>query len=36
MADKPTFVYVTYIESTADKVWEALTGADLTASVLGS
>ena len=35
MADKPTFVYVTYIESTAEKVWEALTDADLTAQYWG-
>ena len=35
MADKPTFVYVTYIESTAEKVWEALTDADLTAKYWG-
>src|SRR5436190_13254201 len=31
MTDKPTFVYVTYIRSTPEKVWEALTDADLTA-----
>src|SRR4029079_4915546 len=24
MTDRPTFVYVTYIESTPDKVWRAL------------
>lgn len=35
MADKPTFGYVTYIESTAEKVWEALTDADLTAKYWG-
>ena len=35
MADKPTFVYVTYIESTPDKVWHALTDADLTAEYWG-
>ena len=35
MADKPTFVYVTYIQSTAEKVWEALTDADLTAQYWG-
>ena len=35
MADKPTFVYVTYIESTAEKVWEALTDADITAQYWG-
>ncbi|MFZ1046155.1 MAG: SRPBCC domain-containing protein [Pseudolabrys sp.] len=26
----PSFVYVTYIRATPDKVWEALTKADLT------
>jgi uncharacterized protein YndB with AHSA1/START domain/DNA-binding transcriptional ArsR family regulator len=35
MADKPTFVYVTYIESTPEQVWEALTDADLTAEYWG-
>ena len=35
MADKPTFVYVTYIHSTAEKVWEALTDSDLTAQYWG-
>jgi DNA-binding transcriptional ArsR family regulator len=35
MADRPTFVYVTYIESTPDKVWNALTDADLTAQYWG-
>ncbi|CCH35749.1 metalloregulator ArsR/SmtB family transcription factor [Actinosynnema sp. NPDC047251] len=29
---KPEFVYVTYIQSTPEKVWEALTDADLTAA----
>ncbi|MFY9918463.1 MAG: metalloregulator ArsR/SmtB family transcription factor [Mycobacterium sp.] len=33
--DKPTFVYVTYIHSSAEKVWEALTDADLTAEYWG-
>src|SRR6185436_13570643 len=28
MNDRPTFVYVTYIASTAEKVWAALTDAD--------
>ena len=28
MADTPTFVYVTYIESTAENVWHALTDAE--------
>jgi uncharacterized protein YndB with AHSA1/START domain len=35
MTDKPTFVYVTYIAGTPEKVWEALTDADLTASYWG-
>jgi uncharacterized protein YndB with AHSA1/START domain/DNA-binding transcriptional ArsR family regulator len=35
MADKPTFVYVTYIESTPESVWRALTDADLTAAYWG-
>jgi uncharacterized protein YndB with AHSA1/START domain/DNA-binding transcriptional ArsR family regulator len=35
MNDKPTFVYVTYIESTADAVWDALTDADTTAAYWG-
>jgi uncharacterized protein YndB with AHSA1/START domain/DNA-binding transcriptional ArsR family regulator len=35
MPDKPTYVYVTYIESTPEKVWAALTDADLTASYWG-
>ena len=34
-ADKPSFVYVTYIHSTPEKVWEALTDADLTAQYWG-
>jgi uncharacterized protein YndB with AHSA1/START domain/DNA-binding transcriptional ArsR family regulator len=32
---KPTFVYVTYIESTQEKVWQALTDADLTGAYWG-
>jgi uncharacterized protein YndB with AHSA1/START domain/DNA-binding transcriptional ArsR family regulator len=32
---KPTFVYVTYIHSTPQSVWHALTDADLTASYWG-
>jgi uncharacterized protein YndB with AHSA1/START domain len=28
--DKPTFVYVTYIKSTAEKVWRALTDGEIT------
>ncbi len=35
MTGKPTFVYVTYIESTPEKVWHALTDADLTAEYWG-
>lgn len=35
MMDTPTFVYVTYIESTPEKVWEALTDADLSAEYWG-
>jgi uncharacterized protein YndB with AHSA1/START domain/DNA-binding transcriptional ArsR family regulator len=31
----PDYVYVTYIESTPERVWEALTDADLTASYWG-
>jgi uncharacterized protein YndB with AHSA1/START domain len=33
--DRPTAVYVTYIESTAEKVWEALTDPDLTGQYWG-
>lgn len=32
---KPSFVYVTYIHSSPEKVWEALTDADLTAAYWG-
>jgi uncharacterized protein YndB with AHSA1/START domain/DNA-binding transcriptional ArsR family regulator len=35
IADKPTFVYVTYIQSTPERVWHALTDADLTAEYWG-
>ncbi|MBO0824470.1 MAG: SRPBCC domain-containing protein [Actinobacteria bacterium] len=35
MTSKPTFVYVTYIESTPAKVWHALTDADLTGAYWG-
>lgn len=35
MSDRPTYVYVTYIESTPEKVWRALTDADLTAAYWG-
>ena len=34
-AEKPTFVYVTYIQSSPEKVWQALTDADLTAAYWG-
>ncbi|HYF46121.1 MAG TPA: metalloregulator ArsR/SmtB family transcription factor [Acidimicrobiales bacterium] len=30
VTDKPSYVYVTYIESTPERVWEALTDPDLT------
>jgi len=33
--DKPTYVYVTYIHSTPQRVWHALTDADLTAAYWG-
>jgi uncharacterized protein YndB with AHSA1/START domain/DNA-binding transcriptional ArsR family regulator len=35
MTDKPMFVYVIYIESTPERVWHALTDADLTAQYWG-
>jgi uncharacterized protein YndB with AHSA1/START domain/DNA-binding transcriptional ArsR family regulator len=35
MSDRPTFVYTTYIESTPEKVWHALTDAELTAAYWG-
>jgi uncharacterized protein YndB with AHSA1/START domain/DNA-binding transcriptional ArsR family regulator len=35
MTGRPTFVYVTYIESTPEKVWHALTDSDLTAEYWG-
>jgi uncharacterized protein YndB with AHSA1/START domain len=35
MTDKPAFVYVIYIQSTPEKVWDALTDADLTAEYWG-
>src|SRR4051794_30179569 len=35
MADIPTYVYVTYIRSTPERIWEALTDADLTAGYWG-
>jgi uncharacterized protein YndB with AHSA1/START domain/DNA-binding transcriptional ArsR family regulator len=35
MTEKPAFVYVTYIESTPERVWEALTDPDMTAEYWG-
>ena len=35
MSDRPSFVYTTYIESTPEKVWHALTDPDLTAAYWG-
>lgn len=35
MADKPTYVYVTYIQSTAEQIWHALTDAELSAEYWG-
>ncbi|MFI5888599.1 ArsR/SmtB family transcription factor [Actinoplanes sp. NPDC051513] len=35
MTEKPAYVYVTYIQSTPERVWEALTDANLTASYWG-
>ncbi|MEU3980744.1 metalloregulator ArsR/SmtB family transcription factor [Streptomyces sp. NPDC026672] len=35
MSDTPSYVYVTYIRSTPEKVWEALTSAELTADYWG-
>jgi uncharacterized protein YndB with AHSA1/START domain len=35
MTTAPQFVYVTYIESSADRVWEALTDADISAEYWG-
>lgn len=35
MDDKPSYVYVTYIESTPDRVWEALTDSELSALYWG-
>jgi len=35
MTDRPTFVYVTYIHSTPEHVWHALTDATLTAEYWG-
>jgi uncharacterized protein YndB with AHSA1/START domain/DNA-binding transcriptional ArsR family regulator len=35
MNDKPTFVYVTYIESTPEQVWDALTDPDISGQYWG-
>lgn len=35
MTDKPSFVYTVYIESTPEKVWEALTDANISAEYWG-
>jgi uncharacterized protein YndB with AHSA1/START domain len=35
MTDKPSFVYVTYIQSTPERVWDALIDPDLTAQYWG-
>ncbi|MEU7560483.1 SRPBCC family protein [Streptomyces eurythermus] len=35
MTEQPCFVYVTYIASTPERLWEALTDADLTAVYWG-
>ncbi len=35
MADRPDYVYVTYIESSPERVWAALTDPDLTAQYWG-
>jgi uncharacterized protein YndB with AHSA1/START domain/DNA-binding transcriptional ArsR family regulator len=35
VSDRPSYVYVTYIESSAERVWEALTDAELTAAYWG-
>ncbi len=35
MDERPNYVYVTYIESSPERVWEALTDADLTAQFWG-
>lgn len=36
MPDRPTFVYVTYIESSAERVWQALTQPEITAAYWGA
>jgi DNA-binding transcriptional ArsR family regulator/uncharacterized protein YndB with AHSA1/START domain len=33
--DQPTYVYVTYIEATAERVWDALTDSEMTAEYWG-
>jgi uncharacterized protein YndB with AHSA1/START domain len=33
--ERPTFIYVTYIESTPQLVWQALTDPDITATYWG-
>jgi uncharacterized protein YndB with AHSA1/START domain/DNA-binding transcriptional ArsR family regulator len=35
MADQPSYIYVTYIESSPERVWAALTDPDLTAQYWG-
>jgi uncharacterized protein YndB with AHSA1/START domain/DNA-binding transcriptional ArsR family regulator len=35
MTSKPDYVYVTYIQASAERVWQALTDADLTAAYWG-
>lgn len=35
MTEKPQFVYVTYVASTPDKIWQALTDPDITAEYWG-
>ena len=35
MSSQPTYVYVTYIEASAERVWNALTDPDLTAAYWG-
>lgn len=35
MTDKPTFVYVTYIEASPERVWDALTDVETTAAYWG-
>jgi uncharacterized protein YndB with AHSA1/START domain/DNA-binding transcriptional ArsR family regulator len=35
MADRPSYVYVTYIESSPERVWDALTDSQLTAKYWG-